>query len=183
MKTYVALLRGINVGGNSKVSMAELKKVFEKCEYENVSTYINSGNVIFDAPSGKQDDFAHMESKLEKAFGFKIALIVRDAANIQRLAKTIPEGWTNDTDQKTDVIFLWDKYDSKKSISLLKLAPKIDTVKYIKGALVWNIKRSDYNKSGMHKFIGTELYKNMTARNVNTVRKLAALTEARKKIA
>ena len=48
MMTYVALLRGINVGGNNKVEMARLKKVFESLGFINVRTYINSGNVIFD---------------------------------------------------------------------------------------------------------------------------------------
>ena len=53
MKRYVALLRGINIGGKNKVSMAELKKGFEKLAFEEVKTYLNSGNVIF---SSDEDD-------------------------------------------------------------------------------------------------------------------------------
>lgn len=55
MKKYVALLRGINVGGNNKVEMSKLKALFEKMGYTNVVTYINSGNVIFEAHSESTD--------------------------------------------------------------------------------------------------------------------------------
>ena len=171
--TYVALLRGINVGGHKKVEMSKLKQAFEDAGYENVSTYINSGNVIFE--SKKKVDTLSIEKMLEKVFGFEIFVVVRDVGNIQKLCKAIPVDWTNDDDQKTDICFLWDEYDNESSIGHLKLTAGVDRVKYIDGALVWNIHRKDYTKSGMHTFIGTPLYKHMTARNVNTVRKLGAL--------
>lgn len=169
---YVALLRGINVGGNSKVSMAELKKVFEQLGYQDVATYINSGNVIF---TSTKKNFSAIEKALKKAFGFAIRVVVRDAKNIIKVNKAIPATWKNDGKQKTDILFLWDDYDSKKSLKLINASPKIDNLKYVSGSIIWNIPRSKYNKSGMNKFFGTELYKNMTARNVNTVRKLAQL--------
>lgn len=169
---YVALLRGINVGGNKKVSMAELKKVFEKLGYEDVRTYINSGNVIF---TSSKKSFSSIEKALKKAFGFDVAVIVRDAKSIQKLNKAIPATWKNDSKQRTDVLFLWDAYDNKKSLKLFTVKPKIDNLKYVSGAIIWNFDRKNYNKSGMGKMIGTLVYKNLTARNVNTVRKLAAM--------
>ena len=169
---YVALLRGINVGGNKKVEMATLRKAFEDLGYTNVSTYINSGNVIFESGS---KDFAHLEKALEAVFGFELALIVRDAKTIRKIAAAIPEEWHNNAAMKTDILFLWKGFDSARTIDLLGLNPKVDTVRYISGALVWHLQRTHYAKSGMHKFIGPTVYKNMTARNVNTVRKLAAL--------
>lgn len=176
MQKYVALLRGINVGGNNTVSMSELIKVFESLGYENVSTYINSGNVIFEA---KKDDAEKIEKALEKYFGFAIRVVVRDAENIAKLSKSIPAEWKNDTEMKTDVLFLWKEYDSKKSLDLIVARDGIDRLKYVDGAIVWSIDKKNYNKSGMHKFIGTLLYKNMTARNVNTVRKLADLMKSK----
>lgn len=169
---YLALLRGINVGGHKKVPMAELKKVFEKMGYEDVRTYINSGNVIF---SSTKKDFSQIKKALKKAFGFDIAVIVRDAKNIQQLNKAIPAAWLNDPKQRTDVLFLWDEYDSKKSLKLFTVKPGIDNLKYTAGAIIWNFERKHYTKSGMGKMIGTLIYKNLTARNVNTVRKLAEL--------
>lgn len=169
MKTYVALLRSINVGGNSKVEMPKLKKVFESLEYSDVSTYINSGNVIFS--SNAKVDTLVIEKALKKQFGFDIRIVVRDMKNIQKIVKAIPLDLNNDTEQKTDVLFLWDEFDNKKSLELLCLN-EVDRAIYVSGAIVWNIKRSDYGKSAMSKFVGTKLYKGMTARNVNTVRRL-----------
>lgn len=58
MKTYIALLRGINVGGNKKVPMADLKKMLEKAGYENVRTLLNSGNAVFETASTKPETIA-----------------------------------------------------------------------------------------------------------------------------
>jgi uncharacterized protein (DUF1697 family) len=168
---YVALLRGINVGGNKKVEMKKLAAVFTELGYADVRTYINSGNVIFSSP---KKDFAHIEPALKHAFGFPIEVIVRDAKNIASLVQKIPKEWGNDTKQRTDVIFLWEGYDSKRSLTLIKQKP-VDTLVYIDGAIVWNLARKNVNKSGMRDFIGTEVYKHMTARNINTVRKLSEL--------
>lgn len=173
MKTYVALLRGINVGGNKKVEMTKLKQVFEKLGFEGVSTYINSGNVIFSSKA--TPSVANIEAVLKKSFGFAIAVVLRDAASIAKVAKAIPKGWENNPEVKTDVLFLWDEYNKKSSLSLLVPHLEADQLKYVDGAIIWSINRKLHTKSGVKKFIGTPLYKNMTARNVNTVRKLAEI--------
>jgi len=174
--SYVALLRGINVGGNKKVDMKLLKEVFEKLGYTNVRTYINSGNVLFDALSKPgEKEVAAIEKAIEKKFGFIVPTIVRSKADIAALLKKIPAKWTNDTEQKTDVLFLWDSHDSKKTLALIKTTPGVDTLLYAKGTITWHVDREHYAKSGMHKFIGTAVYKAITARNTNTVRKLAEL--------
>lgn len=176
MQKYVALLRGINVGGNKKVEMKKLKEVFESIGYKNVSTYINSGNVIFERKKGKPSFLAkEIEKVLENFFGFPIKALVREAENINKLQKEIPRGWSNDAKIKTDVLFLWEEFDKKDSLRLIVSHPEVDRLKYIQGAIVWSVDRKNYDKSGMKKFIGTKLYKNMTARNVNTVRKLVDL--------
>jgi uncharacterized protein (DUF1697 family) len=168
---YVALLRGINVGGNKKVEMRKLAAVFTQMGYSDVRTYINSGNVIF---SSKDKDFTQIEPALKKVFGFTIEVVIRDARSIKALVKKIPQVWTNDAEQKTDILFLWEGYSNKKTLALIKQKP-VDTLMYIDGAIVWHVMREDYTKSGIHDFIGTKVYKNMTARNVNTVRKLNEL--------
>lgn len=176
MSTHVALLRGINVGGNKKVSMAELKKLFTKLKYKDVSTYINSGNVLFSTE--RTDTLAmvkEMEAAMQTTFGFEVRTVIRPKANILKLAKDIPASYANDEVQRTDVLFLWDDYDSKATIAKIKATKGVDTLQYMDGAIIWNLQRTKLTKSGMHDFIGTEVYKNMTARNVNTVRKLATL--------
>lgn len=72
---------------------------------------------------------------------------------------------------RTDIMFLWEKFDNPDAIELLKLNA-VDNLKYAPGALLWNIMDKDYAQSGMTKMIGTELYKNVTIRNANTFRKI-----------
>jgi uncharacterized protein (DUF1697 family) len=173
---YVALLRGINVGGKNKVEMLHLKATFEKMGFTDVVTYINSGNVIFHT---KRTRPALLEERIEKVlegtFGFPIRTLVREGKNIEQVARGIPTEWPNDAKQKTDVLFLWEEYDHEKSIDLIKTKKGVDTLLYIAGAIAWNLNKKNYNKTGMRQFIGSEVYKHMTARNVNTVRKLAEL--------
>jgi len=180
MKRYVALLRGINVGGNNKVSMKELKVLFEELGFTNISTYINSGNVIFESTNQKTTTELtnNIEATLGKSCGFPIRTLVIPAITLSNICAVIPAEWNNDTKMKTDVLFLWDQFDNKKTLKLINTNPDVDHLIYESGAIIWNLDRADYNKSGMNKFIGTEVYKHMTARNINTVRKLWALLQA-----
>lgn len=176
MTKYVALLRGINVGGKNKVEMSKLKKIFESLGFSNVVTYINSGNVIFEIDEKSTDKIVKkIEKTLESELGFPIKILLRSWEDIQRLMEKIPKNWENDSQQRTDVLFLWDKYDKKSTIDLIKCNPEVDELRYYPGAIVWNLKRSNYSKTGMKKFIGTEVYKNMTARNINTTKKIFEL--------
>jgi uncharacterized protein (DUF1697 family) len=172
MTKYVGLLRGINVGGNNRVEMPKLKRAFESLGFLNVSTYINTGNVIFE--TDKKDLEEIIEKALKKAFGLPLRIVIRDAKNIKKLCKDIPRGFENNTEQKTDILFLWDEYNNKKSLTLIKKT-KVDTLKYIDGAVVWNVQKKYLTKSGMRGFTGSVIYKHMTARNINTVRKLNEL--------
>lgn len=172
MIKYVALLRGINVGGNNKVEMKKLKEVMEDLSFSKVSTYINSGNVFFESKYLNKIKLAKdIEVAISKKFGFKVPVVVRNESDIKKLLNKIPKQWVNDTEQKTDILFLWEKFDNKKTLRLLNKVEGVDNLIYVKGEIIWNINRKNYSKSGMNKFIGTEVYKNMTARNVNTVRK------------
>ena len=145
MTVYVAQLRGVNVGGRGKVDMRELKKQFEKLGCTDVSTYINSGNVIF----RDRRAASTVTRELEKALGRRVAL--RSLAQIQALCKRIPSEWTNDKEQKTDVGFALDETRE----------------------LLWNALRKDLKPRE-----GPEWDVEVTARNVNTVRKLREKMEA-----
>ncbi len=176
---YVALLRGINVGGAKKVPMSSLKELFETLGYSNVSTYGNSGNVIFYA---ENLDFTSatiaIETVLLKCFSFEIKVTLRNESSIKKIVETVPTKWANNTDQRTDVLFLWVKYDSSATLQQIKTNPHADSLIYVPGAIIWNMMRINYSKSSMRRFIGSEIYKNMTARNINTVRKLALLLQS-----
>lgn len=176
MRKYVALLRGINVGGNNRVEMKKLKRVFESLGFTNVSTYINSGNVLFESDQSNVDTVTStIEEALHASFGFPMKIVLLDKRTLESICKAIPSNWENDTEQKSDVLFLWNAFQKRSTIDLIAINPDVDTLKYASGSILWNVKKKDYAKSGMNKFIGSVVYKNMTARNVNTVRKLSTL--------
>lgn len=170
---YIALLRGINVGGNRKVGMKELRAAFEKMGYSDVSTYINSGNVIFESKTRVEKDV--LEKALKKTFGFDIPTLVKSERDIQKIGRAIPPQWQNDTQQKTDVAYLFDAIDSKTTVDEMPMNRDYVDIRYTKGALIWNVSRKNYGKSRLNKLIGSKLYQSMTIRNVNTARFLAGL--------
>lgn len=173
---YVALLRGINVGGKSRVEMARLKAVFEKLGLKDTVTYINSGNVIFSGGKQPLDTLVQqIEAAIESEFGFRVSAVVRDQHNIATIYDAVPADWVNDTTMKTDVMFLWQSYDSAKTLDTLTIKPDLDDVQYLPGAIIWRVDRQNATRSGMMRLAGTELYKHMTIRNINTLRKLHAL--------
>ena len=176
LTTYVALLRGINVGGHALVSMRELKSCFEELGFRDVSTYINSGNVIFkDAGTNLPRLVQRIETGIKAHRKMDIRVVVKSKADLAAICKTIPGDWVTDKVMRTDVMFLWDEVDSPEVIASIATNPKVDRLLHVKGALIWNITRKDYDKSKLPKIIGTRVYKNMTARNANTTRKLLAL--------
>ena len=141
---YIALLRGINVGGNRKVEMKRLRNLFESLGYTNVVTYLNSGNVIFESDT-KQDTLQSDISKnLKKAFGFEIQTLIKNKKEIKRIADAIPKNWKNDSEQKTDVAYLFPEIDSKKTIDELPVKKEFIDMRYVRGAIIWNVKKKDY---------------------------------------
>lgn len=172
---YVALLRGINVGGNSKVEMQKLKTTFETLGSRNVTTYINSGNVVFSDARTAEELIPLIEEAIAKDFGLEIRIVLRDLISIRKVCQKVPTDWTNDEKQKTDVLFLWEEIDNSDIIKKIVINPAIENVLYVKGALVWNIGRENVTKGGGVKLIKTGFYRHMTARNINTVRKLYEL--------
>ena len=177
---YVALLRGINVGGNTKVQMSTLKTCFETLGYSNVTTYINSGNVLFSAPSTDNLTLTKViEDSIEATFDMKIPVLIIPAALLQQITERVPASWQNNPGMKCDVLFLW---KDAKADEVLKIAipnPMFDDVLVFQNVIVWRVDREHATKSKLLKIIGTAVYKQITIRNINTVRKLVAFDDAR----
>ena len=86
MKKYIALLRGINISGKNKIPMSELKKEFEILGYENVTTYLNSGNVIFTSNIDKKEIIINSIHKMIKEkFSIDIPVYVMNASQLKEL--------------------------------------------------------------------------------------------------
>jgi uncharacterized protein (DUF1697 family) len=109
---YVALLRGINVGGNTLLKMSELKPELSKAGLENVSTYINSGNIIFESAetdSGKLTDL--IEKLIKNKFKLDVATLVLSQPDYENIIKSAPKGWGSDPAWKYNLLFLLPPYD------------------------------------------------------------------------
>jgi len=172
MDTYVALLRGINVGGKNKIKMIDLQANFEAMGFTAVQTYIQSGNVLFKSELKQNDIRTIIGKKLKKEFGKEIPVLVKKLQEMKRIIKVIPPNWQNDSTQRSDVAYLFPEADSIKTIDELPIKKEFLDIRYVKGAIYWNINRKNYNKSHLNKIISHRLYQFMTVRNVNTTRKI-----------
>ena len=177
---YVALLRGINVGGKNKVDMKTLKEVFEEAGMTSVRTYINSGNVVFSSRVRSRTRLATtLEEAIAGSFGFDVKVLVRNRDDIRTTVAALEPDWVNDRKtMKCDVVFLWDDADRSTILDELTIKPGIDEVRYVPGAVVWKVDAENINKTAIMKLVGTPLYKQMTIRNCNTARKLLELMDA-----
>jgi len=178
---YVALVRGINVGGNHRVPKVEFQAVLEGLGFHDVVIYINSGNAVF--ASGTQPKAADVQAALEKHFGFDIPTLLLSADKIKVIAAAIPPEWTNDapkpdkSGQKSDVLYLFDDVNAPDIIEKLGHRPEVETMIYVDGAVLANISRKDQSRYSLLRLMGTSLYKRITIRNITTAKKLAELVE------
>ncbi len=177
MQKYAAFLRGINVGGNKKVPMAELKKVLEKIGIKNVKTLLASGNVVFEADSNKIDDLQiSISSAIEKAFNFPVPVLLRSFPDIQKIIALDPfKNITITPQTRLYVTFLTKKVQDKASSN--KVSPdKSFTILAKTKSEVFSV--LDLSVTGTPEAMSTlkkEFGKEVTTRNWNTILKLASL--------
>ena len=173
LKVFVALLRGVNVGGNNMISMKSLKESFETIGFTNVSTYINSGNIIFQS---KESDPRKLERKIEQMLSSEYQLdskvVLRSLSEMEKLVQALPQNWGDNSDWRFNVIFLRHSIDSEKILDELPANSDIEEVLYRPGTLLWSVQASEANRSKFVKLSSRKNFKDMTVRNLNTTRKL-----------
>lgn len=174
---YIALLRGVNVGGNNKVSMQDLKKCFEKAEFQNVSTYINSGNVIFESEeTGTAALIEQCREILENEFGFPIDLTVIGADSLIDALEHAPDWWGDDPEAKHNAIFVIPPATSDVIIADVGDAkPEYEKVAEYQSVIFWSAPLKTFSRTRWSKIVGTKAYQYVTIRNANTAKKLAYL--------
>ena len=173
---FVALLRGVNVGGNNMISMRSLKESFEATGFTNVATYINSGNIIF---TTKENDARKLEQKIEQVLSHDYQLdskvVVRSLAEMEKLVKSLPPGFNGDSKWRYNVIFLRHSIDSEKILADLPIKSDIEEIFYRPGTVLWSAQASEASRSNMVKLSSRKIYQDMTIRNLNTTKKLYEL--------
>jgi uncharacterized protein (DUF1697 family) len=171
--TYVALLRGVNVGGHSAISMKALAASLEELAFTDIRTYINSGNVLF---RSKERDQRKLETAIEKLLArrhqLQTRVIVRSFKEIERLIKHWPKDWNGDKGWKYNVIFLSHAIDSKELLASFKPREEIERVVYVPGTLLWSAQISSLGRTSMMKLGRSATYQEVTVRNHTTAKKL-----------
>jgi uncharacterized protein (DUF1697 family) len=176
---YVALLRGINVGGTSLIRMADLRACVESLGLDDVSTYIASGNVLFETP--RRDAVAlerELEQALEVRFGLPLRIVLLDRPAYGRIVAAIPARWIGDETVRVNVAFVRRGTDAREIVRELRPAPEVEEVHAVAGAILWATRRDALSRSVMVKLIGSSAYKELTVRNLNTTLKLHELLAA-----
>lgn len=177
--THVALIRGINVGGNNIVPMAQLRTALQEAGATEVRTYIQSGNVVLAMPGAAAADVnAAVEAVLADSFGVNTVVVTIEAAALRDVVAQAPAGFgQEESDFKFDVVFL------RPGLEVAELAPRIraregvDQVWPGPGALYFRRKNAQITKSYMSKIVAMPEYKGMTIRNWRTTTRLAQMLD------
>lgn len=172
MKRYIALLRGINVGGKAKLKMADLKLLFEGLGFEAVATYIQSGNVVFSAENGK-DLEEKISKEIKSKFGFEVPVLVKTASEVEKILKDCPF----EKEKKEASYFVLLKTPSQKE--LVKAAEQLnypDEEFVIADACVYLFCATGYGKAKLNNNLFEKKLKvSATTRNYRTLNTLIEL--------
>lgn len=179
--TYLALLRGINVGGNNIIKMIDLKSCFEKMGFEKVKTYIQSGNVIFQSSEKNSEKLtAQIEKTLSKQFNYHGRAVVVSQQQLKNILKQAPAKFgSNPEKYRYNFLFLKPPLTAAEAFPQLSIKPGVDEAHFSKSEPVLYFQNliAKATSSHLSKIIKLPIYKNLTIRNWNTTTKLAKLME------
>lgn len=175
---YLCLLRGVNVGGNNKVSMTELRTALESAGFNNVSTYINSGNVLFDTDLQPEkvrqliEDLLSTKFKLDSNLN-KVCLLTKE--KLEEIVTRAPKDFGSKPEiYYSDVLFPID-ISSADIMRITEKHPDVDEAWESNGVVYYQRVGALRTKSRLSKIIAKPEYKSITIRSWNTTVKLLNL--------
>lgn len=174
---YLALLRGINVGGNNIIKMADLKTCFEEMGFENIATYIQSGNVLFNSNENNLNKLTQrIEKVLSERFSYHSSVVIISQQDLSAIVNQAPAGFgTRPDEYRYDVIFLKSPLTADEALAVIKTKEGVDFVTAGNGVLYFSRLSEKSSQSKMTQMMGTAVYKQMTIRNWNTSTQLCGL--------
>lgn len=173
---YVAFLRGINVGGKNKIKMETLRETFAALGFENVKTYINSGNVVFETvETGDKIISDKIEAAIQSNFSLNIKVITRTIAEIETMIADNPFAGQFENDKDLHVFFLGEQLPEEKREMLLSNNSENEQFA-VQNREIFCLLRVGVLDSLIGKdYIGKKLKISATARNWRTVNKIVGL--------
>ena len=174
---YVALLRGINVGGNNKVVMSELRAQIAAAGFGHVRTYINSGNLLFEADAPREDVAQRVEDLLASHYDFPIRLALLTGQDYLAQLDELPDWWHGEVARR-DALFYTRGLDRdlvRERIEAMELGD--EAVHFGEHAVFWGkFDEKSFLKTAYHKrLLREDFYRQVTIRSGSTVEKIAAM--------
>lgn len=176
---YVALLRGINVGGRNRVPMTDLRAAFENAGFESVSTYIQSGNVLFSTATPAATLEHDVEAFLQPSLGIPLVVVVRSHRQLRAVVDRAPDGFgASPGTFHSDVIFLKPPLTSAQALAALERRDGVDEAWAGPGVVYFARRSAQLTASRLGRVSSKREYQAMTIRSWSTTTKLLALLDA-----
>ena len=179
MKRYIAFLRGVNISGRNKVTMAELKKGVERLGYEEVKTYLNSGNVIF---SSDENDIGSITKQIvmtiKSQFDLDIPVFVIGKEELEDILHNAPDWWGSDDKEIYDnLIFIMPPVTFADVFNEIgEPKEELEKIEDYKEAIFWSFSRKDYQKTNWwSKTASGSISNKLTIRTASTIRKIVGM--------
>ena len=175
------LLRGINVGRNRRIAMSDLRDLFSDMGYADPVTFIQSGNVLIGSRRPKSSRTAStIERRLSEAFDYDARVVVRDAAEVARIARGIPKRWDpEDESMRYNVLFLTDRIRADRVVDPATLEPGLESLAIGDHVLYWSAPLRTLTRTAMLKLASRPAYQEMTVRSLRTTLRLAQMVRER----
>lgn|SRR5215813_1445024 len=174
---YLALLRGINVGGKNIIPMADLRRLFERLGCTDVTTYIQSGNVVFGSRLKKAANLClSLEEALEREFACKSYVVVVPQVQLDAVVNHAPTAFGAEPGRfKYDVAFVRPPLEARAILPAISLKAGVDQAAEDNGVLYFTRLTARASQSYLSKITRLDAYQSMTIRNWNTTRALLRL--------
>lgn len=178
---YIAFLRGINISGKNKISMPELKKLLEENNYQNVSTYLNSGNIIFECNiNNKQTIMNNIHTLIKTKFILNIPVYITTDKELEDILNNSPKWWgSNNKEIYDNLIFIIPPTKYEEVYNTIG-SPKegLEQIEEYNNCIFWSFDLNNYRKSNWWvKTASTNIKDKITIRTANTMRKILEICQ------
>jgi uncharacterized protein (DUF1697 family) len=179
MAQYVALLRGINVGGKNLIKMPALKACFEAGGFRKVATYIQSGNVLFESSETSSAGLVRrIEEMLTAAFNYRASVVLRTRKQMHQVVEHAPERFgAQPARYRYDVLFLKPPLSAAAAVKTVPSREGVDQVRAGSGVLYFSRLIARISQSQISRIASIPIYQSLTIRNWNTTTKLMELMD------
>jgi uncharacterized protein (DUF1697 family) len=176
---YVALLRGINVGGKNLIPMPALRACFETGGFPEARTYIQSGNVVFETPErGAAALTRRIEKMLSATFDYRARVVLRSRTQMRAIVDRAPKGFgTSATKYRYDVIFVKEPLRPQAALRSVLTREGVDEAAAGPGVLYFSRLTAQASRGQLSRIVASPIYSSITIRNWNTTTALLRLLD------